>query len=168
MMKRAIITVAPRFSMRRMVSEYVKDLYLPALALGQRMDADSYALARELAAWKRQIRENWGRVGLRVEGPREGQLQIGEPVDLTANVYLGNLRPEDVRVEVVAGHDEDGEIAGRRVLEMRSAGRGEDGAYRYRAQLQPETNGSLVYGVRVVPAHPGLANPLDMGLAKWA
>ncbi|HEX6816738.1 MAG TPA: alpha-glucan family phosphorylase, partial [Ktedonobacterales bacterium] len=167
-MKEAILTVAPQFSMRRMVVEYVEKLYLPALALGARMDADNYALARELAAWRRKVREHWGRVGLRVEGPREGQLQIGEPVDLTANVYLGNLKPEDGRVEVVAGHDDDGEITDRHVVEMSSAGRADDGAYRYRAQLQPTSNGTLVYGVRAVPSHPGLPSPLDTGLARWA
>jgi starch phosphorylase len=167
-MKAAIRTVAPKFSMRRMLIEYVTKLYLPALRLGARIDADDYKLARDLAEWKRQIRENWGRVGLRVDGPREGQLEVGQPVDINAYVYLGNLRLGDVQVELVAGRDDNGEVVGRRMIPMRAEGRMADGAYRYCAQLQPEENGSLVYGVRAVPTHPGLADRLDLGLARWA
>ncbi len=167
-MKAAIRTIAPKFSMRRMLIDYVQQLYLPALQLGARMDADDYKLARELAQWKRQVGEGWGRVGLRVDGPREGQLEVGQSVDVNAYAYLGNLRPSDVRVELVAGRDANGEVVERRVIPMRAEGRMEDGAYRYCAQLQPETNGSLVYGVRVTPWHPGLPNPLDLGLAHWA
>ncbi len=41
-------------------------------------------------------------------------------------------------------------------------------AYRYQARLTPTASGSLIYGVRVVPHHPGLSHPYDMGLARWA
>jgi starch phosphorylase len=167
-MKEAIRTVAPQFSMRRMVKQYVTELYLPALRLGQRTDADNYRLARDLAEWKRELRANWGPVAVHVEGPREGQVQVGEPLDVSAFVSLGNVRPSDVRVELVSGRDENGEVVDRRVTPMRPEGRMEDGTYRYCAQLQPESNGSLVYGVRVVPGHPGLAHPLGVGLARWA
>jgi starch phosphorylase len=190
-MKEAIRTVAPAFSMRRMLKQYVTELYLPALRLGQRIDADNYHLARDLAEWKRQVHETWGRVALRVTGPREGQLQIGQRIDVGAEVYLGSLRPSDVRVEVVAGRDEDGDVVDRRVIPMklqrpaapagsagsaegagraegRAEGGAEDGVYRYSAQFKPERHGSLVYGVRVVPTHEGLAAPMDVGLARWA
>lgn len=167
-MKEAIRTVAPQFSMRRMVKQYVEELYLPALQLGARIDADNYRPARELAEWKRKIRESWGQVALRVEGPREGQLQVGEPMEINAYVSLGNLRPTDVRVELVAGRDEDGDVVDRRVIPMQQLAKTDDGLYRYRGQLQAESNGSLVYGVRIVPAHAGLAHPFEVGLARWA
>src|SRR5262249_45211018 len=47
-MKEAIRTIAPQFSMRRMLKDYTNQLYVPALRHGQRIDAEEYALAREL------------------------------------------------------------------------------------------------------------------------
>jgi hypothetical protein len=47
-------------------------------------------------------------------------------------------------------------------------GKAPDGMFRYAAELEPQTSGSLVYGVRVVPTHGGLASPYEMGLARWA
>ena len=167
-MKEAIRTVAPLFSMRRMVKEYVRDLYIPALGLGKQMDAKEYAQARALAGWKERVRAAWGDVAIRVEGPREGQIAVGQPIQLAALVRLGQLQPDDVRVQVVAGRDDDGVVRDKRVIEMERAGKPQDGAYRYTAALEPSASGSLVYGVRIIPYHPGLPNPLDMGMARWA
>jgi starch phosphorylase len=167
-MKEAIRTVAPAFSMRRMVKEYVTELYVPAVELGARLDADDYRLARELAQWKARIRQEWEPVSLQVEGPREGQLAIGQPIAVSALVRLGQLAPEDVRVELVAARDVDGEACDLRVLPMERDAQVEDSLYRYTTRLLPETSGSLIYGVRVTPFHRGLAKPLELGLARWA
>jgi starch phosphorylase len=171
-MKQSIKTVAPVFSMRRMVKEYAESLYLPALALGARVDADHYRLARELIEWERRVREYWEDVSLQVEGPRDGQIQIGEPISVTVLAHLGALSPNDVRIELIHGQGEDGAIRGRCVIAMERKGKAERGAelgaYRYHATIHPETTGSLIYGVRVTPTHPGLANPYELGLAHWA
>jgi starch phosphorylase len=167
-MKEAIRTVAPQFSMRRMIKEYVADMYVPALRLGTRMDANSYALAGELAQWKQTVQKSWEQVGVQVEGPREGQVAIGQPVKLAALVRLGDLRPDDVRVELVSGRDLDGTLQDVQVRPMERAAKAQDGVYRYTAELEPETSGSLVYGVRLVPYHSGLAHTYDIGWARWA
>jgi starch phosphorylase len=167
-MKAAITSCAPRFSMRRMVKEYVDLLYINALKHGGRIDADHYALGRELAAWKRDTRAAWGDVSLEVQAPREGRLAIGEPVAITAQVRLGRLTPADVRVEIVVARDNDGEVREPRVVPLEREGKPRDGVYRYVGQLAPERTGSLIYGVRVVPHHKGLPNPYEMGLARWA
>jgi starch phosphorylase len=167
-MKQSIKTVAPAYSMRRMVKEYAESLYLPALALGARVDADHYRMARELVEWERRVREYWEDVALHVEGPRDGQIQIGEPIGVTALAHLGALGPNDVRIELIYGQGEDGAMRGRCVVAMERKGKAEHGVYRYYATIYPETTGSLVYGVRATPAHPGLANPYALGLAHWA
>ena len=176
-MKEAIRSIAPAFSMRRMVKDYVNELYAPALQRGRLLDADGYALASKLATWQREIRSKWSGINLEVSGPREGQLAVGETVEILASLYLGELKPEDVRVELVVGRDEDGQICDRFVLEMeRMKGassskdaRGQrDGAYRYSARLASENSGSLIYGVRVVPSHSGLAHPYGLGIVRWA
>ena len=180
LMKAAIVSCAPRFSMRRMVKEYVNLLYMNALKLGARMDADNYALARKLAAWKRDTLAGWDDLALDVRAPREGRLEIGEPVTIAALVDLARLKPDDVRVELVVARDEDGVAREPRVVPLEREGQGSEGAgassgrpqadgvYRYVGQLQPARSGSLIYGVRVVPSHPGLPNPYEMGLARWA
>jgi starch phosphorylase len=168
MMKEAIRTVAPAFSMRRMLKEYVERLYIPALDYGRKVDGEQYALARELSTWSEQVRAAWQGVHVQVDGPREGQLAVGELVKVTAVVQLGSLRPEDVHVELVAARDENGELHNRRVIPIEYAGKTGENCYSFTATLEPDASGSMVYGVRVVPYHAGLAHPLALGLARWA
>jgi glycogen phosphorylase len=167
-MKEAIHTVAPAFSMRRMVKEYVDLLYMPALEYGRAVDAEDYALARQLTAWCERVRQGWGDVRISAEGPREGQLAVGQPVQVGAVVQPGKLGPEDLLVQLMVARDEDGALLDRRVIPLELEGKAGEGTYRYRASVEPSSSGSMVYGVRVVPSHPGLAQPLALGLAKWA
>jgi hypothetical protein len=73
-----------------------------------------------------------------------------------------------VRIELIYGQDHDGEVRGRCVVVMERKGKSEHGVYHYRANIHPETSGSLIYGVRATPAHAGLAHLYELGLALWA
>ncbi len=167
-MKEAIRTVAPQFSMSRMVKDYVRDSYMPAAQAGARMDARNYALARELTAWERQVRERWDEVSLTASGPSDEQIAEGEPVQVEALARLGRLTPDDVRVELVTARDDNGALVDQRVVEMRPDRALVDGARRYRAAMDRFHTGSVVYGVRITPSHPGLASPFELGLIRWA
>ncbi|MDE3228994.1 MAG: alpha-glucan family phosphorylase [Chloroflexota bacterium] len=167
-MREAIRTVAPQFSMSRMVKEYVTGYYVPAVRAGERMDARRYALARELTAWERRVREGWGEVSVTASGPNGEQIAEGESARVEARARLGPLAPDDVRVELVTAHDENGALSEQRVIEMRPAGEPVDGALRYSAAMDRFHTGSVVYGVRVTPYHVGLASPFELGLIRWA
>ena len=167
-MKEAICTCAPQFSMRRMVKEYTERFYVPGERQEQRIMQDKASLARLLAAWKQKVIQTWPQVGIWANGPKEGQIAIGQSFDVTAYVRLGDLRPEEMLVEVVYGQDEDGHLRGSIVQRMEPDGQEQDRSYRYRARILPQSGGSFVYGVRLLPAHPALLDRHEMGLVSWA
>ena len=168
-MKESIRSVAPEFSMSRMVKQYYTDLYQPSMRYGERVDANHYALARELAAWSRRVRAAWGETRIEAEGPSGERLAEGEPAQVRARVWLGSLTPEDTRVELVTARDENGILRDQRVVVMeRASGARPDGAFTYTARMDPLHTGGVVYGVRLVPSHPGLSSPFELGLARWA
>ncbi|HEU5199844.1 MAG TPA: alpha-glucan family phosphorylase [Ktedonobacterales bacterium] len=167
-MKEAILTCAPQFSMARMVKEYTERLYIPGALHGQALEKERYSLARSLAAWKQKVGRAWPQVGIWASGPTEGQIAIGQSIDVTAYLRLAELKPEDVQVEVAYGHDEDGHLLGAVYQPMELDGQENDGAYRYRTRLMPKSGGSFVYGARVLPTHPALLDRHEMGLVRWA
>ena len=77
-------------------------------------------------------------------------------------------RCQDVTVEVVYGHDEDGHLSSSLYQPMDLDGQESDGAYRYRTRILPQNVGSFVYGVRLLPTHPALLDRYEMGLVRWA
>jgi starch phosphorylase len=152
-----------------MVKEYTTRFYVPQIQQGQRVEQNAYELARALAQWKERIQQRWDSLALYVEGQREGQLSLGESIEVRAWVRAQDITPDDLLVELVYGESGDGEqVSNQRAIAMQYRQREEDGSYRYEARFQPEESGSLVYGVRVLPNHPLLAGKHDMGLVRWA
>ena len=168
LMKEAIRTCAPAFSMRRMVKEYTTMFYVPAIHNGQQIDQHNYEQARVLAAWKARIMQNWLDMELYIEGKREGQLSLGEGIDVRAWVRAGALTPDDLCVELVYGEASDDVVMPQQALPMSYIKKELDGSLRYELHLQPGESGSIGYGVRVLPSHPALSNKHEMGLVRWA
>jgi starch phosphorylase len=166
-MKEAICTCAPAFSMRRMVKEYTTRFYVPEIQQGVRIEQDRYEQARTLASWKEKLRRAWPDLELYADGRREGQISLGEGIDMRAWVRGDNLRPEDLTVEVVYGEANDEQIAIQHTLPMEYIKRELDGSLRYELRLRPPESGSIAYGVRALPNHPALANKHEMGLVRW-
>src|SRR5205807_927966 len=166
-MKEAIRTCAPQFSMRRMVKEYTTRFYVPAIRLGKQIEQNMYAKARVLADWKEKIKVGWPGLALYVEGQHDGQLSLGEEINVRAWVRADKLQPGDFSVEVVYGEANDDVIIPEHVLPMEYIKKEQDGSFRYEARLKPTESGSIGYGVRVLPSHPALGGKHDMGLIRW-
>ncbi len=167
-MKEAIRTCAPQFSMRRMVKDYTKSYYVPDIQHSQYIEQNHYEQARTLAAWKERVRAAWSKLELYVDGRRDGQLSLGEGIDVRAWVRGNGLSPEDLSVELVYGETNEEDVQAQHSIPMTYTKQEQDGSYRYDAQLKPDESGSIAYNVRVVPTHSGLTEKYEMGLIRWA
>lgn len=164
----SIRTVAPQFNTVRMLKEYVNLYYIPAAEAWARFTADNFARARALAAWKQRVRAEWPRIRLVAERPSAHVIHIREPIRFSARAWLGNLTPDDVRVEVAYRYERDEEKTPIRTITLTPAGLESDGSIRFEGELVPEENGRLEVGVRVVPHHEDLLTPHALALITWA
>ena len=167
-MKEAIRTCTPEFSMRRMVKDYTNRYYVPEMQQSQHIQQNHYEQPRKLSAWKERIRHGWQNLELYVDGRRDGQLSLGEGIEVRAWIRAHELKPEDLHVELVYGGINNEAATPQHIMPMEYERQEADGAYRYRACLQPAESGSLAYNVRVVPGHPELHEKYELGLIRWA
>ena len=166
-MKEAIRTCAPTFSMRRMVKEYTQRFYVPEIKHAMEIERNNYAAVRSLATWKDKVKQAWSEVQLYVEGQRDGQLSLGQGINVRAWVRSDKLQPEDLTVELVYGEAANEKIIIQHALPMEYVKKELDNSYSYQLHLTPPTSGSIAYGVRVLPNHPALAGKHEMGLIRW-
>jgi len=168
--KQSLAYISPHFDCRRMVREYMTELYDPAHQQHLRMAEGGCALAKEKARWNLRIREVWERVRFVETGPGPaGSVISGKPVPVRAAIDLAGLKPEDVRVEVVMGsvdnngHLEETEVVVLPVLEQR------DAVGVFGKDIIPERTGRLGYALRVSPNHfdDPLTRPCT-SLLKWS
>lgn len=167
-MKNAIKTCAPTFSMRRMVKEYTELYYLPAAVSGERYRADSFRLAREVAAWKRTLNQQWQALHLQAEMGGSNQLTVGEALQVRARLWLNGVAATQVAVELLTGpQDSRGQLLAPTVIPMQVVGQ-QDGAQLFEGAITPADSGVFVVGVRARPTHDGLINPYETGVSRWA
>jgi glycogen phosphorylase len=104
MVKASMVRLTPRFNSARMMQEYVEKIYLPATIAYRNRTADVAHLAEGLAAWQKRLNECW-------KEQRFGRLTTskeGDSWSFSVEVYFGELRPEDVQVELYADPLPDG------------------------------------------------------------
>ncbi|GAA1250272.1 hypothetical protein GCM10009665_46210 [Kitasatospora nipponensis] len=170
MVRHTLVTLGPKVLAGRMVREYVERLYAPAAQARRGLAGDG---ARELARWKAAVREAWPSVRVEhvdaaapLEAAPAEAAELGASLALRVQVALGNLAASDVEVQVVSGTvDERDRIREAEVQSLKPAG-GPDlnGCQRYEGTLELSRTGPFGYTVRVLPAHPLLASPAELGL----
>jgi len=169
--RHTLSTLSPSLSADRMVKEYVTRLYVPAAHAEEAISADTYQPARELAEWKDRVIAAWPSVAVtHVEsGGVDAVPEVGDNLHVRAHVDLGGLSPSDVRVEVVYGKAHDGDQLQniqRLALDLESHDLGAEATFGGTVPLARA--GSFGYNVRVVPRHPLLATPAELGLIAVA
>lgn len=168
--KTSMHALCPVFNTSRLVREYVERCYLPSFARGQRLSEDGMARARVLAAWKRRVRQHWHEVRVEsVDSPDGTTLRVGSLLKVQARVILGSLSPDDVSVQLYfGGLDATGAITDGTVIPMAANGARQDKALIFETEMPARTSGRHGLTVRVLPRHPDLATPVEMGLVVWA
>ncbi|MEU1130714.1 alpha-glucan family phosphorylase [Streptomyces sp. NPDC005900] len=165
MVRRTLTRLGPKVLAGRMVREYVEELYAPAARAHRALDLTA---AAELAAWKARVRAAWPRVAVdHVEATASGATaELGATLSLRVRVHLGELAPEDVEVQAVAGRvDPEDRITGATPVPLKPAGGTDtEGRHVYEGPLALDRTGSFGYTVRILPAHPLLASGAELGL----
>ncbi|WP_432187056.1 glycosyltransferase family 1 protein [Streptomyces sp. Tue6028] len=165
MVRRTLTHLGPKVLAGRMVREYVERLYTPAARAHRALTPDT---ARELADWKSRVRSAWPQVTVdHVEASAATTTaELGTTLSLRVRVGLGDLVPDDVEVQAVAGRvDTEDRIADAMCVPLKPAGGPDlDGRWVYEGPLSPDRTGPFGYTVRILPAHRLLASSAELGL----
>ncbi|MFD0414436.1 alpha-glucan family phosphorylase [Streptomyces sp. NPDC127108] len=165
MVRRTLTRLGPKVLAGRMVREYVERLYVPA-ARAHRLLAPDAATA--LAAWKSRVRAAWPGVAVdHVEASATGATaELGATLSLRVRVDLGDLTPDDVEVQAIAGRvDPEDHITDATPVPLKAASRPDtEGRLLYEGPLALDRTGPFGYTVRVLPTHRLLADGAEMGL----
>lgn len=160
-MRESMARLTPRFSTNRAVREYTEQQYLPAAATYRERAADKGAVGRTIVDWEHALKDKW--VTLRF-GDVKVQTNAAQHI-FEAEVYLNDLDPNVVRVEVYA----DGVNGNSPIRQEMMRVQPPDGAPLegiYRASVSA-TRLATDYTVRIIPHCNGVAVPLEVNPILW-
>lgn len=158
-MKISLANITPWFGCRRMVAEYMSELYQPAHDLSRKLAKDHFEAAREKSMWDARIAEAWDRIRF-VEAP-EGpgnEVLSGAPLKVRTTVDLAGLSPCEVRIEAVIGYvGVNGQLQDTHALTLAPVEE-HGSAVTFANEFTVQRTGRLGYSVRISPNH--FDNPL--------
>lgn len=160
-MRASMARLTPQFSSNRMLAEYVEQYYLPAATAFHRRRDRSGALAKALHAWQRTLAAHWHAVHFgSLDVRREGDAWVWH-----VHVYLGEVSPEHVQVELYADPVAD-EVPWRQEMTRGETIPGALHGYVYQATV-PDGRPSWHWTPRIIPSHPEVHVPLEAAWIVW-
>ena len=170
-MKESIATLCYFFNTNRMAQEYTERFYVPASQRYEQFLSNGLADAKNLATWKERIQKNWQKI--KVESVTTGplnDLKVNVQLTVQAVVYLGNVTPDDVHVEIFSGKvDAHGTIMAPEITKMNAVHSLGNDRYRFEGQSAScQKSGNYGLTIRVLPFHPYLATRFLPGLIAWS
>lgn len=160
-MRESMSRLTPEFSAARVVRQYTEDHYLPAAAAYVARAADGGRAGDAIVEWRRALTHKWPHLHF---GSVAAQTRDGKHF-FEAEVYLDEVPPEDVRVELYA-EPRGGGYPVRQPMARGEAYAGSAGAFVYRATV-PADRPAGDYTPRIIPYRDGVAVPLETALILW-
>jgi starch phosphorylase len=180
--KNSIKWIAPRFNTHRMIAEYTRRFYNPAMAKYNYLTETDCNRAREFSKWKAKINEAWPEFavkdvimevrngnGNKELDPKQSQLKVGSELSVRALVNFGNINPKDISVELYHGPvDIWGNIRRGTAVRMDyQQAADSQGEHWFAGAMSCRKAGQQGVTVRLLPMHEDLVNPYEMGLILW-
>jgi len=180
--KNSIKWIAPRFNTNRMVAEYTRRFYHPSTAKWRYLNAEECSKAKAFSSWKAQMKNDWPELavsdvimqvqnddGQQEINPKKPLLKVGSQLCIRARIKLGKIKPNDVSVELYHGPVDNWENIkdGSAVRMDYEKVAEQEGEHWFVGSMPCSETGQRGVTVRILPKHPDLTNPYEMGLILW-
>lgn len=166
--KRSIATIAPHYTMSRMIRDYIDRFYSKEAARSKKLKANNYAVAKEIVAWKENVVEKWDNVhavDVQLSESLNNSTNDGEPIEATIKLDTAGLG-KDLGVELVIYREEDGQQKFHRVIPFDVVAE-EGDVLTYHMKQNTKDSGVFRFGIRVFPWNEKLPHRQDFAYMKW-
>lgn len=164
--KRSIGDIAPHFTMKRMIEDYIHRFYDKEAARSKKLQANDCALAKEIVAWKEKVAAAW-------DGIKVFDIQASDITNSTTGndfatraIIDTNGLGKDLGLEMVVYKKEDGEEKFWFTKPF-DVVKEEGNVLTYQLNMKLKDAGVFRYGYRLYPKNPNLPHRMDFAYTRW-
>ncbi|HHP7233431.1 MAG TPA: alpha-glucan family phosphorylase [Desulfobacterales bacterium] len=169
MMKESMKMAMHEFCAQCMVKRYEHNFYIPAVKHFRDLLDREAAAARSLQEQRNRLLRHWKQI--RIESPvqdTKGPFRVGDSLQVTAIVTLGELQPDEVEVELYYGSLKHIDaLSASHTLPMQVQENRGNGHYLYQCTLPCHIAGRFGFTARVTPNGDDWIKH-SPGLVRWA
>ena len=168
--KRSIGHIAPIFTMKRQLDDYIDRFYQPEAARSKKLVKNDYKLAREIVAWKENVVSKWDSIEVistefHDECGSNGACRAGDRFTVKAVLNTRGLG-DSIGVELVIYADKDGESKFLKREDL-SLVRQEGDICTYELKNQMREAGVYRFALRMYPKNANLPHRQDFAYVRW-
>lgn len=163
--KRSIGNIAPHFTMKRMIDDYIARFYEPEARRFNALKADDCKLAKEIVAWKNKVAERWDGIkllGIEVDSHAKA---TGDAIKVDVKIDANGLA-DDLGLDFVAYLVEDGKENLHSVQPFKIS-KVDGNIVTFTFQGKIKDAGVYRYGYRLYPKNPNLPHRQDFAYVRW-
>jgi glycogen phosphorylase len=169
MIKASMKMAIQRFSSHQMVAAYSKNFYLPASnRLNELLNGNAQE-AKQLNIQRDRLLSHWGQIKVKTPYMKmKDRFHVGDAIEVTTEVYLGTLNPDEVVVDLYYGPLRTIEkLEESHTVEMAVKENLGEGSYIFTCTLPCDLSGRYGYTARVSPRGDDWVT-FTPGLLTWA
>lgn len=158
--RESMALLTPQFSTNRVVRKYTEQHYVPAAEAYLKRAANKAKVASKLIDWQCSIEKNWSSL-------KFGKMKVSDEKGkyiFEVQVYLGNIDPHNIRVELFAEGINEGEPERHVMKNVHKQISGNTVTYTVKVQI---SRPSSDYTPRILPYSPDVSVPLEAAQILW-
>lgn len=166
--KDCLAKITPDFTMKRQLDDYYDRFYNKEAARAKRLVANDYKLAKELAAWKEKVAENWDKVEVKsteISKNLNDVMTVGDANQATV-VIDGHDIADSIGVDLVMCKAGDGATHDYTAYEMEVTKR-EGSLVTFQICSPIKCAGAYRISFRMFPKNEELPHRMDFAYTRW-
>ena len=169
--KRSIGHIAPHFTMKRQLDDYISRLYVPEAKRSEKLKKNDFAKAREIVEWKEKVASKWNEVQVLSVEINDGQTPSGTALPSGNNIFIKCVIDtkglgDSIGVELVKYRDRDGQAEFMGTTPLKEVSH-EGDIYTYEYDHKLENVGAFRYSLRMYPKNKDLPHRMDFAYTRW-
>ena len=164
--KNSIAHIAPNFTMKRMIDDYIGRFYLKESKYAKDLKKNDFAKAKEIVAWKEFVASRWDGIKVLESSTIDPSANsFGDKFKVTAKIDTNGLA-DSIGVEMVVYSVEEGQQKYLDRHELKETSRDGD-VVSYELTHKIDVSGMFHYGFRIYPKNQALAHRQSFAYLKW-
>lgn len=171
MIKTSMAEILPRFTMRRMINDYITRFYQPLATRSAMLAENNYAAVDTLVEWKQSVANTWDQLEvIEVKSTKDlssRSFEVGEEMELQVVLDLHQLST-DLKVELVISEFNADNMMTELVDNYAFTLESSEGSRRtYKLRKMINNPGTRKIAIRISPTHQLMAHPMDFAYVRW-
>ena len=166
--KRSIGHIAPHFTMKRQLDDYIDRFYRPEAERSHKLQANNFAEAREIVAWKEEVASRWDQIQVissSIGDGANGSMRTGSRLVAKCVIDTKGLA-DSLGVELVVYREHDGESTFDKTIQLDSV-KTENGITYYELDTDFTDAGIFNFAFRMYPKNVKLPHRQDFAYLRW-